>query len=197
MNGPAMSQGPTPAPDSDSTADTDADQLVARAIESVLEAVPATAEEPVPDALARYQPWADTATPSAKNKRPLQALLDELTARVEAEPDARAAAPAGKPPMLTFFDRFGSPRREGEGRGSRARRRRSRGRAGSAAVSGSTGVEARSQPTGPAVTPPQTPAQRPTEGERPAERGSRRRRRRRGRGSGHGGTTGGESAAGG
>jgi hypothetical protein len=186
VNGPAASQGPTPAGDGDNTSDAIADELVARAIESVLEAVPSGGEEPVPEALARYQPWADTATPSAKNKRPLQALLDELTARVEAEPEARATTPSGKPPMLTFFDRFGSPRREGEGRSSRARRRRSRGRGGAAGAPGSTALEARSQPDVPAA-PPQMPQAPPaTLGDRASERSSRRRRRRRGRSGGRG-----------
>ena len=194
MNGPGASQGPVPPEDADSLADAVADELVARAIESVLEAVPAAGEEPVSEAFARYQPWADTATPSAKNKRPLQALLDELTARVEAEPDARAAAPPGKPPMLTFFDRFGSPRREGEGRSSRARRRRSRGRGGAAAAPGSAALEARSQAAAPAAASPQPPQAPPaTMGDRLSERSSRRRRRRRGRGKASGG---GENVAG-
>lgn len=197
MNGPVTNDGSTP--EGDTTTNADADELVARAIESVLEAVPTSGEEPVPDALARYQPWADTAIPSAKNKRPLQALLDELTARVEAEPEARATVPAGKPPMLTFFDRFGSPRREGEGRTSRARRRRSRARGGGAAAPGSTAGEARSQPARPPATAQQPPAQRPQAAttDRPSEKTSRRRRRRRGRGGGRGGATGGgENTAG-
>jgi Mg-chelatase subunit ChlD len=182
VNGEVISQGSMPAGESDSSTDAAADELVARAIESVLEAVPAGGEEPLPEALARYQPWADTATPSAKNKRPLQALLDELTARVEAEPDARAAAPTGKPPMLTFFDRFGSPRREGEGRSSRARRRRNRGRGAAAGVPGSPAVQARNQPAAPAASGPQPPQGPMPAGERTPDKGSRRRRRRRGRG---------------
>ncbi|HEY6378957.1 MAG TPA: hypothetical protein VI316_07235 [Candidatus Dormibacteraeota bacterium] len=163
----------------------DADELVARAIESVLEAVPVTPEEPAPEALARYQPWADTATPGGKNKRPLQALLDELAARVEAEPGARAAAPAGKPPMLAFFDRFGSPRREGEARPSRARRRRRRGGQGTptgevaaATAPGTPPAPGSAATRGPADTPP---------GERPGK-SAQRRRRRRGRGRGGGGS---------
>jgi hypothetical protein len=169
--------GPTTEPPGD------ADELVARAIESVLEAMPVTAEEPAPEALARYQPWADTATPGAKNKRPLQALLDELAARVEAEPGVRAAAPAGKPPMLTYFDRFGSPRREGEARPSRARRRRRRG--GPAAAPGEVAAAAAPPaPAGSGATPGQVDA---PPGER-SEKSAQRRRRRRGRGRGGGGS---------
>jgi hypothetical protein len=176
---------PTGIPEPSSDREPGADEFVARAIESVLEAMPSSGEEPLPEALARYQPWADTATPVGKNKRPLQALLDELTARVEAEPDARAAAPAGRPPMLTFFDRFGSPRREGEGRATRARRRRGRGRQGGA--TDAAAVQASSSPPNAPRGTTRPPSQSaPATGDRP-ERGARRRRRRRGRGGGGGG----------
>ncbi len=174
-----MTDLPPPAPHGPDEAD--ADELVARAIESVLEAVPVAEEAPVPDALAKYQPWADTATPASKNKRPLAELLAEIKARVAAEPDAIAAAPSGKPPMRAFFDRFGSPRREGEGRSGRGRRRRGKGRAEGTPA---TTVAA------PVQRPPVADAASP-----PAGAGARRRRRRRGRGGGGNGPGGG--AAGG
>src|SRR5207302_4406339 len=78
------------------------DSLVERAIESVLEQVPDVPGEE-PEANAKYQPWADTAAPPGKNKRPLEELLAEYATRVAADPDARAGHPQAKPPGLAFF----------------------------------------------------------------------------------------------
>ena len=66
-------------------ATTDADALIARAIESVLDAVPQLPGGAVsePETSPKVQPWAETAAPAGRNKRPLEALL--------LEPDAQGA----------------------------------------------------------------------------------------------------------
>jgi hypothetical protein len=149
-----------------------ADRLVARAIESVLDQVPGSLDTSLPEGgVAKLQPWAETAAPVGRNKRPLDELLGELEARVSAAPDARATLPRTRHPALTFFDRFGRGGRgqaapdgtadAGDG-GSRRRRRRR----------GGGGVEAGPRTDGAATTPVQ-----------PGERsGAGRRRSRRGRG---------------
>jgi hypothetical protein len=104
------------------------ESLVELAIESVLEQVPEVAEDPEQEGRAKYQPWADTAAPPAKNKRPLEELLDSYRARVAASPGAHAGHPAGKPPAVAFFDRFGQPRQPAQPGEKGESRRRSRGR---------------------------------------------------------------------
>lgn len=111
--------------------------LAELAIESVLEQVPDVADAE-PDVGSKYQPWADTAAPPAKNKRPLEELLDGYRDRVAQAPEARAGKPQGKHPAAAFFDRFGAPRRARQGESqaasperqgrSRRRRRHRRGR---------------------------------------------------------------------
>jgi translation initiation factor IF-2 len=158
-----------------------ADRLVARAIESVLEQVPGSIDSTVPEAgAAKLQPWAETAAPVGRNKRPLEELLDELEQRVTADPDARATLPRTRHPAIAFFDRFGrggrgQPAPDGgptpaEGGGKRRRRRRG----------GGTGGQPATREAAAATTP--------APGERPA---SGRRRSRRGRGGGGGGGAGG------
>jgi hypothetical protein len=181
---------------------TSADALVARAIESVLHAMPTGPVDETPADLAKYQPWADTGAPTGKNKRPLDALLAELRDRVEAEPDALAAQPGGKRPGLAYFDRFGGPRREGApAPGAGKRRRRGRGNAGGGegvAAGAPTREPGRGGPGRPPARSGQPPrdqgSPRPPKdagaqaGQRPAgTEGSRRRRRRRGGRSGPGG----------
>jgi len=120
-----------PQPLPDATQD-----LIEMAIESVLEQVPEVAEEEAAERSVKYQPWADTAAPPAKNKRPIGEMLAELAARVAEAPDAVAQRPGAKHPSVVFFDRFGSPRRQqpkagtpaDRSRGHRRRRRRGRGR---------------------------------------------------------------------
>ena len=59
-------------------AEDDADRLVARAIESVLEQVPGSIDSAIPEAgSSKLQPWAETAGPLGRNKRPLEELLVE------------------------------------------------------------------------------------------------------------------------
>ncbi|MBJ7593510.1 MAG: hypothetical protein JF886_01395, partial [Candidatus Dormibacteraeota bacterium] len=61
----------------------DTDGLVARAIESVLDQVPGSIDTSIPEGGAtKLQPWAETAAPVSRNKRPLEELLVELEERV-------------------------------------------------------------------------------------------------------------------
>jgi hypothetical protein len=118
-----------------------AQDLVEMAIESVLEQVPEVGDAESADRSVKYQPWADTAAPPAKNKHPISDMIAEYSARVAQTPDAVAQRPGGKHPSIAFFDRFGSPRRQpaqdrqqshtgapGERRAGQRRRRRSAGR---------------------------------------------------------------------
>lgn len=162
----------------------DTDGLVARAIESVLDQVPGSVDTSVPEGgTTKLQPWAETAAPVGRNKRPLEELLVELEERVAANPEAQATLPRARHPALAFFDRFGRtserrPEREGAGEGTGRRRRRRRGGGGGDAQA--TAVAAgRAAPSTP-------PSGRPQGG---------RRRSRRGRGVAGGGA--GPSAAGG
>ena len=184
-----------------------ADSLVAKAIESVLGAVPAGDTEEPPEGIAKYQPWADTVAPPSKNKRPLSELLAEYAARVAAEPEARAAMPSAKPPAVAFFDRFGSRRSGAEGEpapgGGRGRRGRAgRRRGGASANEGAAPQRSRQgepkppQPHG-AGRGPRGPARGggPVQGAQPpvtageaGAAGRKRRRRRGGRGRSGGGT---------
>ena len=121
-------------------AEESADRLVARAIESVLDQVPGIIDTSVPEGgTAKLQPWAETAAPVSRNKRPLEELLAELEERVAAQPDAKATLPRSRHPAQAFFDRFGRTGRgqpnagegaaapAGEGSGRRRRRRRGGG----------------------------------------------------------------------
>jgi hypothetical protein len=158
----------------------DADRLVARAIESVLDQVPGALDTAVPDvASAKLQPWAETAAPVGRNKRPLEELLGELEERVAADPDARATLPHTRHQSLSFFDRFGRAAAQPGGAepGGRHRRRRRGGGGGDPAKlaegAGSVSVGATAGPS------PNRPP------------GSRRRSRR---GRGGGGAPGGDAA---
>ncbi|MHB8717996.1 MAG: hypothetical protein ACYDAC_03765 [Candidatus Dormibacteria bacterium] len=182
----------------------DADNLVARAIDRVLEHVPGGIDSGVPDAAAKLQPWAETAAPpSPTSKRPLEDLLAQLRERVMATPEARAHVPAGRHPGLAFFDRFTrSPRPQpASGRGSSRRRRRGRaapedGRTVAPAAAPTS--EPRSggrrrrgkRRSGSAAPSAAAPAPTPSLG---PPSGRRRRRGRRGRGGG--GAAGGAGAA--
>src|SRR5580698_2902602 len=86
----------------------EADRLIARAIESVLDAVP---EIPGGDMLAaevspKSQPWAETAAPPASDKRPLEAVLAEYEARVAATPGARAGRPKEPSPGEAYLEKL-------------------------------------------------------------------------------------------
>ena len=187
-----------------------ADSLVAKAIESVLEAVPAADAEEPPEGIAKYQPWADTAAAPGRNKRPLQSLLDELSERVAAEPEARAAVPSAKPPALAFFDRFGSRRSGAESEPAPGGGRSRRGRGGRRRGGGTANEGATQQPSRQGESKPRQPrgggrgsrgpargggpapgqvqgAQPPAATGEAAAAGRKRRRRRGGRGRSGGG----------
>jgi hypothetical protein len=104
-----------------------ADDVVARAIKELIDSVPGEEETPPPEAeTATAQPWAETASPSASNKRPLETLLSEYAARVEAAPGATARLPTEAHPSTTFYDRFA--RSSAPAGSGRRRRRRVSGR---------------------------------------------------------------------
>jgi hypothetical protein len=179
----------------------DADSLVQRAIDSVLEQIPDLGDPVSPENSAKYQPWAEKFAPASKNKRPLDELLAEYAARIAANPGAMAGTPSAKHPVAAFFDRFGQPR--GKTTGSRRRGRGGRG-GGQVAPAAPPPQPQKQQPQPqrrqprqprPAEAAPAPAAQQPpAEGKSAAAR--RRRRRpsgRRGRGGGGGG--GGEAAS--
>jgi len=157
----------------------DADRLVARAIESVLDQVPGTLDTTVPDvASAKLQPWAETAAPVGRNKRPLEELLGELEERVAADPDARATLPHTRHHSLSFFDRFGRTAAQpgaAESGGRHRRRRRGGGGGDPAKLAEGAGSVTVGAPAG--ASPNRPP-------------GSRRRSRR---GRGGGGAPGGDA----
>ncbi len=100
-----------------------ADDGVARAIKELIDSVPGEEEAPPPEAeTSTAQPWAATASPSANTTRPLELLLSEYTARVEAAPGATARLPTEAHPSKTFYDRFARSSAPG-GAGRRRRRR--------------------------------------------------------------------------
>jgi hypothetical protein len=157
----------------------DADRLVARAIESVLDQVPGALDTTVPDvASAKLQPWAETAAPVGRNKRPLEELLGELEERVAADPDARATLPHTRHHSLSFFDRFGRTAAQpgaAESGGRHRRRRRGGGGGDPAKLAEGAGSVTVGTPAGPSPNRPP---------------GSRRRSRR---GRGGGGAPGGDA----
>jgi len=111
----------------------EADRLIARAIESVLDAVP---EIPGGDMLAaeaspKSQPWAETAAPPASDKRPLEAVLAEYEARVAAAPGAHAGHPNEPHPGEAYLEKLlPAPRSTGKRpkrRWQGGRKRRGRG----------------------------------------------------------------------
>jgi len=86
---PAPDEGGNDEPEAASL-DEAAEAIAERAIGSVLEQLPAGDDPNSLETSVRYQPWADTAAPAGKNKRPLEELLAELSARVEASQPRRA-----------------------------------------------------------------------------------------------------------
>jgi hypothetical protein len=120
----------------------EADRLIARAIESVLDAVP---EIPGTDLIAaeaspKAQPWAETAAPPASDKRPLETVLAEYEARVAATPGARAGHPNEPHPGQSYLEKLSpAPRSTGSKRprrrwqGGRKRRGGRGGRGGGGA----------------------------------------------------------------
>src|SRR4051812_46818094 len=107
----------------------DPDEIANRAIESVIDQIPGLIDAPAPDASPRSQPWADNAAPPGRNKRPLEELLSELAARVEANPDAVVSLSQAPSPGEAFLERFAKPA-PGRNRSRRRRRGRTTGRDG-------------------------------------------------------------------
>jgi hypothetical protein len=117
----------------------DPERLIRRALDSILDAVPEVhGGEPADlEAGPKAQPWAETAAPPGRNKRPLEEIVAEYEARVAADPDAKAGQPAEVHPATAFFERLEPVstqpgRRLGRRRWHGGRRRRSgrRGRGG-------------------------------------------------------------------
>jgi hypothetical protein len=164
--------------------------LVQRAIESVLEQLPDVGDDASLEESPKYQPWAETVAPPSKNKRPLSELLAEYAARVAADPDAKAGAPAAKHPVAAFFDRFG-PGRKPTGRRRGRGGRGSTGSTGAVPAGAGAGRGRGTPPPPPRPAGQRPPAQRPPDAGAPGEgEGSTGRRRRR-RPSGRRGRTGG------
>ncbi len=112
----------------------EADRLIQRAIESVLDTVPEIpGGDLVPTEVSpKAQPWAETAAPLASDKRPLEAVLAELEARVAAAPGARAGKPSEPHPGDAYLEKL-SPAPRGGGKRPRRRwqgGRKRRGRGG-------------------------------------------------------------------
>jgi uncharacterized membrane protein YgcG len=125
----------------------DPDRLIARAIESVLDAVP---EIPGGDLLAaeaspKSQPWAETAAPPASDKRPLAAVVAEYEARVAATPGARASHPNEPHPGEAYLEKL-SPASRAAGKRPKRRwqggRKRRGGRGGRGGGGGGGGAPA-------------------------------------------------------
>ncbi len=125
----------------------EADRLIARAIESVLDAIP---ELPGGDSRAaesspKSQPWAETAAPPASDKRPLEAVLAEYEARVAAAPGVRAGHPNEPHPGEAYLEKL-SPAPRSTGKRSKRRwqggRKRRGGRGGRAGGGGGGGAPA-------------------------------------------------------
>jgi hypothetical protein len=111
--------------------DGGSEELVARAIRQLIDSVPGAEDTaPAPEASSTSQPWAETASPSSKSKRPLDELLADYAARVSASPDARARVLSEAHPSATFYARFGRAQASGEGRRRRRRRGSTRRRRG-------------------------------------------------------------------
>lgn len=183
MDPPAQGGAPLP----------DAEEFVERAIESVLEQVPDVADEE-PEGSAKLQPWAETAAPPSKNKRPLAELLEQYAERVRAQPEAVAGRPRGQHPVAAFFARFtpaggrgsaGAASADEAASGGGRRRRGRRGRVGeagaAAAPAGGRGA------VGGRVRGSRTPTGAGGSAEDAAHQGGGRRPRHRRRGGGAGG----------
>jgi hypothetical protein len=205
-----MTEPPPPEAVTDREAgglDEQTDEVVERAIASVLEQVPASADDDVlTEGSGKLQPWAETAAPSGRNKRPLEELIAEFAARVAADPGARAKQPHTKHPALAFLEKFrpgGAGGHTGGGRassdvgergsspGRRTGRRRGNRSGGSGAQSSGAGRPAAHRPAplpgdGQAAGPRTDSAGQ----QRPGRPGESPRPRRRGRGRGTGGGAG-------
>ena len=124
----------------------DADRMIARAIESVLESVPEVGGDRsvTSETGPKSQPWAETASPAGGNKRSLDDLLAEYVARVAAAPDAKATLPQEPSPADAYLQRLAgaggaASKRGGKRRWRGGRRRRGGGGGGSGSGGGGGG----------------------------------------------------------
>jgi uncharacterized membrane protein YgcG len=114
----------------------DADRLIARAIESVLDAVPEIPGGDMisADASPKSQPWAETAAPPASDKRPLETVVAEFEARVASSPGARAGHPNEPHPGTAYLEKLSPGARSATGKRPKRRwqggRKRRGGRGG-------------------------------------------------------------------
>ena len=111
---------------------SDADRLIARAIESVLESVPEVGGDrsATSESSPKAQPWAETAAPPGRNKQSLEELLAEYAARVAAAPGAKATLPQEPSPGEAYLQRLSggtAARRGGKRRWRGGKRRRGGG----------------------------------------------------------------------
>jgi len=124
----------------------EADRLIQRAIESVLDTVPEIpGGDLVPTEVSpKSQPWAETAAPLASDKRPLEAVIAELEARVAAAPGARAGRPGEPHPGDAYLEKL-SPATRSTGKRPKRRwqgGRKRRGRGGRGGGGGGGGAPA-------------------------------------------------------
>jgi hypothetical protein len=127
----------------------EADRLIARALERVLETIPGPPGGDVtpPEQNPTAQPWAETAAPPGRNKRPLETLLEEYSARVAAAPGAVAGHPSEKHPAEEYLESLSTAaappgKRSSKRRWHGGKRRgggRRRGRGGGGAGGGTGG----------------------------------------------------------
>jgi hypothetical protein len=142
--------------------DSAEDNVVTRALRSVLDQVPTMPDTAIPETgTLRQQPWADVAAPPGTDKRSLEELVAEFEQRIAQSPGATIPPNPGPSPSQAYLNHFTNAPQEG-----RKRRRRSRGRRAGASAGG------------PAPTPIQRQQPAPRDGSAPPPR--RRRRRRRG-----------------
>jgi hypothetical protein len=149
--------------------DTAEDNVVTRALRSVLDQVPTMPDTAIPETgNVRQQPWADVAAPSGTDKRSMEELVAEFEARIAQSPGTNIPANPGPSPSEAYFEHFTNAPEP-----ARKRKRRRRRRPGSP-VSG-----------GPAPSTPR-PQPAPRDGSAPRDGAAplRRRRRRRRRGTG-------------
>jgi hypothetical protein len=178
--------------------EADKDDVVARAVQSLLNQVPTTPDTAIPaTALQQRQPWADIAATPGTDKKSLEDLVAEYEAKIAESPGAEIPPSPFASPSVTYMERFSRPAQ----RPGKRRRRRKRGPgtgAGSerpvTAAGGTEGREGRpgqrrrrgGRPPATAPATTATPGTPPSAaaGEPGATPRRRRRRRRGGRGSG-------------
>ena len=112
-----MTETPTP----------EGEDLVERAVKAFIQHGLTEPEAAVEDVSPKSQPWAETASPTGHNKRPLEELLAEIQAKVVASPNAVAHLPRATPPGEVVLDRFNQRPAGAPTSGGGARRKRRRG----------------------------------------------------------------------